>query len=198
MKGAIVSRISAVLILMLCVTALTARAEIGPGKAMVSLGGSYFGGEFKATNDFVDGAALNLALDVMHPVRPVSFLVAFSWGQMTTQNLEDGSQVERTLRTWPTFLGGRYWFGSQRVKLSLGLGIGLWFASLDKVVDDVIVGTTHGEGFGLGVPVGTSLSVTRGTNVNIGYTLHILTDNSLLKNNLLHSVNIGLGFSWGG
>lgn len=190
-------RISAALIILVFVTAPHARAEMGPGRAMVSLGGSYFGGEFTSTDNFVDGAALNVALDIMHPVSPISFLVAFSWGQMTTQDPEFGSQVERTLRTWPTFLGGRYWLGSQRVKLSLGLGLGVWFASLDRVVDDIVESTTHGEGFGLAVPVGTSLSITRGTNLNVGYTLHVLTDNSVLQNNLLHSVNVGLGFSWG-
>ena len=192
-----VIRVTTVLLALLIVTAGTAAAEIGPGRAMVSIGGSYFGGELRSTGDFIDGAAINLGLDVVHPEKPISFLVAFSWGQMTTEDAEADGAVKRSLRTWPTFIGGRLWLGPPRIKLFIGAAAGIWFSSLDQIVNGVTVSTTSGEGFGFMFPVGLSLSITRGTNLNVGYALNVLTDNTFLEDDLLHSVNVSLGFSWG-
>jgi len=164
---------------------------------MISIGPSYFGGELRETGDFVDGTAISIALDVVHPIKPISFFIGLSWGQMTTEDAEETSRVERSLRTWPTFIGGRLWLGPPNIKLFFGAAVGIWFASLDTVVDGATVSKQSDEGFGLMVPVGISLEITRGTNLNAGYSLNVLADDTFLEDNLLHTVTVSLGFSWG-
>jgi hypothetical protein len=192
-----VNRVTTVLLVLLVVTATTAVAEIGPGRAMISIGGSYFGGKLESTGELVNGTAMNLGLDVVHPVKPISLLVAFSWGQMTRQDEETSGRVERSLQTWPTFIGGRLWLGPRWIKLSFGAAAGVWFSSLDTRIDGVTVNSTSDEGFGLMFPIGASLSITRGLNLNVGYAANVLLDTTSLENDLLHAVNVSLGFSWG-
>ena len=180
---------------MLMVT--TAAAEIGPGRAMISIGGSYFGGELESTGQTVHGTAFNMALDVVHPNKPISLLVGLSWGQMTRDDAEEGARVERSVRTWPTFIGARYWLGPRWLKFSIGAAAAIWFGSSDVKVDGVTVFSSGDEGFGFMFPLGVSLSVTRGLNLNAGYAAHLLMDSQYLKDDLLHSVNVSLGISWG-
>jgi len=177
--------------------ATAAVAEIGPGRAMISIGGSYYGGELESTGEIVHGTAMNLGLDVFHPTKPLSLLVAFSWGQMTRDDAEDGARVERAVRTWPTFIGGRYWLGPRWIKFSVGAAAGIWFAALDTNVDGVTVYSSGDEGFGFMFPLALSLSVTRGINLNASYAANLLVDGNYLKDDLIHSVNVSLGFSWG-
>ena len=190
-------RFTTACIALLMLTAAGAAAEIGPGRAMISVGGSYFGGELQSTGDVVHGTAFNLGLDVVHPNKPVSLLVALSWGQMTRDDNENGSAVERSVRTWPTFIGARFWLGPQWIKFSVGAAAGIWFGALDVKADGVTVFSSGDEGFGLSVPLGMSLSVSRGINLNANYAANWIMDSQYLKNDLLHSVNVSLGLSWG-
>lgn len=190
-------RVATLMVALLVATAATSAAEIGPGRAMVSIGTTYFGGELEQTGDYVDGNAINLGLDVVHPRKPIGFFVMFGWGQMTTEDAEREGQVQRTLQTSPTFIGGKLWLGPRLLRASVGAAVGVWFSSLNKTVDGITVSETSGEGFGFAFPVGLTLSITRGMNVSAGYTANVFVDNSFLKNNLLHAVNLSVGLSWG-
>jgi hypothetical protein len=57
----------AIVLMVLMLVAPAAKAEMGPGRAMVMIGGSYSGGELESTGEVVHGTAMNLGVDVMHP-----------------------------------------------------------------------------------------------------------------------------------
>jgi hypothetical protein len=181
----------------LMIMAGTAAAEVGPGRAMASLNTSFIAAKWAATSETVDGGSLGFALDIFHPTAPVSFWAALSWGQMSAENAENSGPVKRTLYSRPAFFGAKYWLGSERMKGFAGAGLGLWFSRLEATIEGALTESTSREGFGISIPLGASFSLTRGANINAGYTLNILADNSFLDNNLIHSVNLGIGFSWG-
>ena len=175
-----------------------AAAEVGPGHAMITVSGSYALGKLEANQELVEGAALNMALDVFTRTKPISFLVVLSWAQMTRQDAESDGLFERRVHASPLLFGAKFWLGPRRFKLNAGAALGIWFGSLRTTLDGQEVARVADEGFGLSVPVGLSISITRGTNINAGYTLHVFEDNSFLTDNILHSVNVGFGFSWSG
>jgi len=176
----------------------SAAAEIGPGMAMFSMSVAYQTAKLQATGDNADGGSFNLGLDIFDRDKPISFWLALGWGQMTTQNQTQAGQVKRTIRTFPVFIGAKYWFGGGNTKAYLGAALGAWFATQDINIDGKDFGTENGEGGALSIPVGVAFSLSQGANINVGYVLNIMFDNSYIENNLIHAIGVGIGFSWGG
>jgi hypothetical protein len=87
--------------------------------------------------------------------------------------------------------------GPRWIKFNVGAAAGIWFGALDVKVDGATLFSSGDEGFGFMFPIGTSLSITRGLNLNASYALNLLVDGDYLKDDLLHAVNVSVGFSWG-
>jgi hypothetical protein len=97
------------------------------------------------------------------------------------------------------YVGGKYWLGKSKIQGYLGAAIGVYFTWLDRqnVATGESFSSVEKTGFGLGVPIGGTFSIGETVFINANYTLNWLWENELLKNDLLHSFNLGLGYKFG-
>ena len=80
----------------------------------------------------------------------------------------------------------------------LGVAFGVYFTDLEEsnLTEDTFSSKST-LGFGLGVPLGLTLPLGESLLFNMNYTLNWLWSNDAFENNILHSVNAGLGFLFG-
>jgi hypothetical protein len=176
----------------------------------------YATGTSAVTGDNIDGGAMSLDFQKLGWESPWSGGFSIGYGKVN-QTLSEvnaagdtSTTTDNTISTVPVYLGGKYWLGGaeKRFQGYIGLAFGMYFSQLQTnvssnigVQDQPVSGGFTSEtalGFGLGVPVGIAVSLGDSILLTANYTLNWLWENEFLENDILNTVSLGLGFTFGG
>lgn len=174
-----------------------AAAQITTGDGLITVNGGYVAGNAEINDQSIDGVVINVTYEKLDWQRPVSFGFNLGYSTISFEDTEDDELVSREIRTFPMYIGGKGWLGKGRVQGYLGAGLGLYFSSLRTTIGNTSETTVSSTGFGLGIPVGGTFSISKGVYINLNYTLNWLWSSAYFKNDILHAVNVGLGFNLG-
>jgi outer membrane protein W len=179
--------------------AATAVAQIGPGDGLLTLNGGYVTASSAATDQTIDGGMMSLTFEKLDWANPVSLAFNIGYATASGDSGAGTSRVETSTNSVPVYVGGKYWLGKSKIQGYLGAAIGVYFTWLDRqnVATGESFSSVEKTGFGLGVPIGGTFSIGETVFINANYTLNWLWENELLKNDLLHSFNLGLGYKFG-
>lgn len=181
--------------------AATAQAQVEPGDGILTVSFGYSLAHTAASNDEVTGTRIGLAYEKLDWSAPGSF--GFAIGYSSVQGEDDVQPVSSRSRTStesvPLYLGGKYWLGKSKIQGYLGVALGMYISWLEvtnaQTGEKISTDTT--TGFGLGIPLGGTWSLGPTLLISANYTLNWLWDNEFFKDDLLHTVNLGLGFRLG-
>jgi hypothetical protein len=185
------------------VSSADAVMKLGDSVLFVNVG--YSNGKSAVSGDNIDGAFVLLDFQKMDWAKPISAGVSAAYGEIQQSVTEDSSRSDYTISTLPILLGGKYWFGKKNLQAYLGLAFGIYFSHLEgtfsRDVGRLAIGgefsSETGVGFGLGVPVGVTLSAGETVMLNLSYVLNWLWDSEYLDGDLMHAVGVGLGLRFG-
>ena len=202
---------ASLLTLVLTLLFSSAHAGVKPGDGVLIVNVGYASGTSAITGESIDGGIIGLDYQKLGFGSSWSGGVSIGYGQVQQSVTgEDSEEISNTISTVPVYLGGKYWLGSGEGRFQgyLGLAFGMYFAQLETNVaahigpaDEPVSGSYTSEtglGFGLGVPVGIALSLGDSILLTANYTLNWLWGNEFLENDILNSVSLGIGFTFGG
>jgi hypothetical protein len=189
-------RIVLTAIALICLAGV-ATAQITPGDGLIIVNGGYSTGQVDVTDETIDGIIISATYEKLDWRKPISFGFNIGYSSMTFDTVEGTETVNREVRTFPMYVGGKGYLGKGRIQGYAGGALGLYFSSLKTTVPGVFETTVSTTGFGLGVPIGGVLSISKGVFINLNYTLNWLWSNEFIKNDLLHTFNVGIGFNLG-
>jgi hypothetical protein len=177
----------------------TAVAQIGQGDGLLTLNGGYVLGSSAATDQTIDGGMISLTFEKLDSPSPISFGFNIGYASASGDSGSGTSRVETSTNSVPVYAGAKFWLGKSKIQGYLGVAIGMYFSWLNSeiVATGESFSSVEKTGFGLGVPIGGTFSIGETVFINANYTLNWLWDNELLKDDLLHSFNLGLGFKLG-
>jgi hypothetical protein len=174
-------------------------AQIGPGDGLLTINGGYVTGSSAATDQTIDGGMISLTYEKRDWSNPLSVVINIGYASASGDSGSGSSRVETSTNSIPVYFGGKYWLGKSKIQGYLGAAIGVYFSWLNREV--VATGESFSSiektGLGLGVPIGGTFSIGETVLINANYTLNWLWENELIKDDLLHSFNLGLGFRLG-
>jgi hypothetical protein len=177
----------------------TAVGQIGQGEGLLTFNGGYVTASSAVTDRTIDGGVISVTFERLDWKSPFSVGFNIGYASASGDSGSGNSRVETSTNSIPVYVGGKYWLGKSKIQGYLGAAIGVYFSWLDREV--VATGESFSSiektGFGLGVPAGGTFSIGETVFINANYTLNWLWDNELLKDDLLHSFNLGLGFKLG-
>lgn len=187
------------LIVALVAVAGSANAQVGYDDFLMIGTASYISATAKETGDMIDGAGVAFTIESVGSSDPVSFGMTFAYMTADFEFNDNLIVKKQTVDSYPLYIQGKYWFGKSRLQGYIGGAFGVYFSRLKTTVVGGSSDTTNIgiSGTGLAVPVGAALSLTKRAFVNFNYTLNILFDNDYLKDGIIHSAGIGIGFNFG-
>jgi outer membrane protein W len=186
---------------LLLVGAGAVHAQVEPGDAVMTVNLGYAVSNFAGTDITVDGGQISLAYEKLDWGKPASF--GFAIAYMSLQGEDDVTPVSNRTRTsiqsLPLYLGGKYWLGQSKIQGYLGVALGVYFSWLEITLAQTgeEVSRSSATDFGIAVPLGGTLSISQSMFINANYTLNWLWDSRFLKDDLLHTFNVGLGWKLG-
>jgi hypothetical protein len=183
--------------------ATSANAAITPGDGLILFTGGWLSGRTALTEETIDGNSFTFSYERLDWGKPASFWFAIGYGTIFQERhtLADDAKVSYNIDTMPIYLGGKGWLGEGNLQGYFGLGLGIYFSNTQRTTVDANGKEDYASfktsGLGLGVPLGLTLGLGKTLFLNANYTLNWLWDNDALKDNLLHAVNVGVGFNLG-
>lgn len=199
MRVPVLARISVLIAAAAFVTAGTAAAQIGQGDGLLVFNGGYVTGSSAISGENIDGGIISFAYEKLDWSSPFSFGFSIAYTSVDGDSGSGSNRVRTSANSVPMYFGGKYWLGKSKVQGYLGVALGLYFSWLDK--EYVETGDSYSSiettGMGLGIPIGGTFSIGKTVFINANYTLNWLWDNEILKDDLLHAFNLGIGFKLG-
>jgi len=197
-------RNTGLLLLALTLVAGSASAGMTPGSGALFVNLNYALGKLADTGESVDGGFVVVEYQKMDWSNPVSFGFSVGYGEINDVAAADSSRANYSFSSIPVYLGGKYWLGEEKIQGFIGVMFGMYFSQLTRSISYEYEGLDDGSytsetatNFGLGFPVGVSVSISDKMMLNASYTLNWLWDNPFLDNDLLHAFGVGVGFSFG-
>jgi opacity protein-like surface antigen len=197
-------RNTCLLFLAMMLLASAANAGMKPGSSAFFLNLGYATGKAAETGDNLDGGLVNLEYQKMDWSYPVSFGASIGYGEIHENIDGDSSRTSNSVESIPVYLGGKYWFWEDKIQGFVGVAFGMYFSELTVSVSSDSGSPIDGDyrsetavNFGFGFPLGVSISLSDTVMLNASYALIWLRGNPFLDNDLLHTFNVGVGFSFG-
>ncbi len=101
--------------------------------------------------------------------------------------------------SWPIYLGAKGYLGQGAFQGHLGAALGLYFTTVETAVTQTGEEYTRwgSSGWGLGVPLGITVSMGDTVFINAEYFLNWMWSNEAFDNDLLYTFLLGFGFNLG-
>jgi len=177
-----------------------ATAGIGPGDGLISFNIGYATGKAAVTGSTVDGPVFAFNYEKLAWDKPVAFLFSIGWSEVTKNETDaTTSPITRQIETWPIYLGAKGYLGKGAFQGHLGASLGLYFSTVETAVTQTgeEYASWGSSGWGLGVPLGITVSMGDTAFINAEYFLNWMWSNEAFDNDLLHTVLLGIGFNLG-
>ena len=191
---------SVALLTILLLVAIPAGAGVGPGDILMIGGGSYVFGTSAVTGETVEGTGFGISLEQLASSANFSMGVALVATSLSKETTEQNEVIRRTITSVPFYFGAKYWHGDTIFQLFIGGYFGAYFSDLEttNLTTGEPTSTISIEGAGFSVPVGFAVTVTDKFFFTAGYTLNWLWDHDFFENDIVNSVNLGLGINFSG
>jgi hypothetical protein len=171
-------------------------AQVEPGNGLIIFNAGHVWGTSALTDDSVDGGALTFTYEMLQPVKPLSIGINIGYSSAQGDSGAGADQIKTNTNSVPFFFGGKYWLGKNKFQAYVGAAFGIYFSwfSRELVTTGERYDSIGDTGFGMAIPLGMAVSVSDKMFISANYTLNWLWEGDLLKDDILNSVNIGLGF----
>lgn len=187
-----------VIALVMCL-ASSVSANIKPGDGLLTVNGGWIQGELVDTDKKLEGNILSVTFEKLDWGKMASFGFNIGYSEIVGETGQEASTINHKVKTVPMYLGGKAYLAKGGLQPYVGLGLGIYFSTLETT--DAATGELLAQwsetGFGLGVPIGLTLSLGKTLFLNGNYTLWWLWSSEAIQGNILNSVNVGLGFNFG-
>ena len=196
-------RKASLFLLAIMVSVGSAHAGVKPGDGILFLNVGYANGKSTVSGNNLDGGVFGFDYEKMDWGNPVSGGIMAGYSKIHESVSSD--TTDYTITTMPIFLGGKYWFGKDKIQGYVGAAFGMYFAKLEASASTVVAGkpvggsytSETGLGVGLGIPVGVAFSVGKTVMLSANYMLNWLWDNKFLDNDIINSASAGVIFRFG-
>ena len=194
-------RLTLVLMSLLLLTGV-ATAGIEPGDQLISFNIGYATAEAAVSGSTLEGPVFAFNYESLAGNKPVSFFFSTGWSEVSKEEGESGSisgsdSLTREIETWPIYVGGKYYIGQGNFQGHLGASLGLYFSTVEIAVTQT--GTEYAKwgssGWGMGVPLGVTLSMGDTAFINADYFLNWMWSNDAFDSDLMHTFLLGIGFN---
>ena len=169
-------------------------AGFGPGESMLWLNGGGVLGTSEYSGARINGPHLSIGYEQMDPEKPIS--VGFNFGYLTVKDegvAHPDTMTGRDINSAPLYLGGRGWLGKGTFQGYGGLALGVYITTTKTHFATKPTATVVQTGFGMGVPLGLTISLSKTFALNFNYTLNWLWSDNAIQDNIIHSLNGGIG-----
>lgn len=195
-------RVRATWLLLLCSGLLLlpadAFAQLRSQSKLLLFNATYGSGKDALTNETIDGWGVSAAFEAQRGNHSIGF--AFGWigfNEIPVANTPpatpENPQPQVTgIDVYPAYLTGKYFLGGQQARVYLGVGLGAYTAK-ERRCSDLLCSTFVTGGVALGLPMGFYIFPSEDFFFNVGYVFNWLS-NSVLKDNIGHVINLGVGF----
>ena len=203
MKGCIMFKITVASIAVLLLAGV-ATAGIEPGDDLISFNIGYATGKAAVSGSTVEGPVFAFNYENLAWDKPVAFFFSAGWSEVTKEESGTGpvsgtDSLTRQIETWPIYLGAKWYLGQGTFQGHLGASLGLYFSTVETAVTHT--GEEYAKwsaaGWGMGVPLGITVSMGDTAFINAEYFLNWMWNNDAFDNDLLHTVLLGVGFNLG-
>jgi len=181
---------------LLLVISVPAMAQVEPGNALIIFNAGHVWGTSALSEESIDGGALTFTYEMLQPVKPLSIGINIGYSSAQGDTGTGITQVQTSTNSIPFFFGGKYWLGKNKFQGYIGAAFGIYFSWFNSQL--VQTGESYNSvgdtGFGMAFPVGMAVSVSDKAFISVNYTLNWLWDSSVLSDDIMNTVNIGLGF----
>jgi len=194
-------RFTLVLVGLLVLTGV-ATAGIAPGDKLISFNIGYASAEAAVSGSTVEGPVFAFNYESLAGDRPVSFFFSTGWSEVSKEESGSGAgsgtdSFTRQIDTWPIYLGGKYYIGQGSFQGHLGASLGLYFSTVETSVTQT--GSEYAKwsssGWGMGVPLGITLSMGDTVFIIADYFLNWMWGNDAFDSDLMHTALLGIGFN---
>jgi len=127
-------RIAMVSITVLLFLAGTANATIEPGDGLIIFNGGYATGKAAISGSTLDGPIVSFGYEKLGWNNSVAFFLSVGWSEISRDETVGSSSITRQTETWPFYLGGKRYFGRGRFQGNLGVGLGMYFTTVETAV----------------------------------------------------------------
>ena len=176
-----------------------ATAAIEPGDNLITFNAGYATGKAAVSGTTLDGPGVSFVYENMAQNKPVSFFWSIAWSEISKDETSGSNTLTRQIETWPMYFGGKTYLGQGAFQGHAGLALGVYFSTVETAVAQT--GTEYAKwsaaGWGMGVPLGATLSLGDSVFINGEYFLNWMWTNAAFDNDILHSFHLGLGFRLG-
>jgi hypothetical protein len=169
-------------------------AGIGPDDSMLWLNGGAVAGNSEYSGARINGPHLSIGYEQMDPEKP--FSVGFNFGYLTVKDegvAHPDTMTGRDISSAPLYLGGKGWLGKGTFQGYGGLALGVYITTTKTNFATKPSDTVVRTGFGMGVPIGFTISLGKMFALDFNYTLNWLWSNNAIQDNIVHSLNGGIG-----
>lgn len=198
-------RVRATWLLLLCSGLLLlpadAFAQMRSQSKLLIFNATYGSGRDARTNETIDGWGGSVAFEAQRGDYSIGFVLGWiGFNEIpavdTPPATPENPQPRLTgIDVYPAYLTGKYFFGSPQARFYLGAGLGVYTAR-EKRCSDLLCSTSTTGGLALGVPAGFYFFPREDFFFNVGYVFNWLSS-SVLRNNIGHVINLGVGFQLG-
>ncbi len=198
-------RVRATWLLLLCSGLLLlpadAFAQMRSQSKLLRFNATYASGKHELADAVLDGWGVSAALEWSR--RNYSLGFALGWisfneipaAETPPATPENPEPQVTGIDVNPVYITGKYFLGSDKARFYLGGGLGV-YTSRQRSCSPVICNTAVTGGTALAVPLGLYVFPSEAFFFNVGYVFNWLS-NSVLKNNIAHVINLGVGFQIG-
>jgi len=194
---------NAAVLLTVVLLASAATAAIEPGDGLLIVNAGYATGELSGGAGTGEGGIIAVTFEKLDWDKPASMYFNLGYSEISSEMTMDINgemkSVTEHVNTLPMFIGGKGYLGEGSLQGYVGLSFGVYFTRVERAVTNTGENFTkwHSMGLGMGVPIGLNLSVGKTLFLNANYTLNWLWGNDALKDNAIHTANLGIGFKTG-
>ena len=198
-------RVRATWLLLLCSGLLLfpadAFAQLRSQSKLLLFNASYGSGKHTVTNALIDGWGVSAAFEAQRGDYSIGFVLGWiGFNEIpaaeTPPATPENPQPRITgIDVYPAYVTGKYFVGSDKARFYVGAGLGA-YTSKERRCSTLLCSTYTSGGLVLGVPVGLYLFASEELFFNVGYVFNWLSS-SVLKNNIGHVINLGVGFQLG-
>jgi len=193
-------RRSLLLALILCIPG-AAKAQIEFGNSNLIFNAGWLSGTLAGSGESASGNIVSITYENVGAPGGSAGFFSVGYGEISADQIDSitSDTITRSVTTIPVYLGGKKYFGTSKLQFHVGVSFGIYFSTL--TTSDKITGEDYSSwsttGFGMGFPIGLTLTLGKTLFVNGEYVLNWTWSNEALKSDILNAVVVGLGFRWG-
>ena len=181
---------SLILILLMLALTSSALAQLKNWSQLISFNGGYVLLDGEATDNTMNGYAFGITYEQVNMYGELSTGVLISYLAGHDEDSDNNRRIN--YQSIPILLQSKLFFGSEKIKGYLQVGIGIQFSRIEFTSEKLLL-QDGDSGLVLGLGLGGLLFTDEKLFINLAYNLTLMT-NSYYRNGIIHLFKLGIGF----